>query len=457
MMNLDMIEKNHEMRNVMKSKSVKQKINPILHYEVLFLVLALLYIAAPVRNSDDMWFITTFLTTFKGNLAEFLMFRYETWSTRLLLETYSLLLLYVPTLYRISMPLWLVFIAAGFIRLLVIKDIKTKWMICFSMLMLPVSFNNNAGFVCSTVNYVFTFACGLWAFLPVVESQRGVQIRKGKYVFSVVLMLLACNMEYYAPPLLLITMFFFIRSLKLKKGRLLAGLMLFTVIVSVIFAYAAPTNTALAYNVESKFFPEYASYGTMDKLRMALVATAGGLTSTSKWGDTFVVPMIVIGILFVLCTSLHFETGKKQGKVLSIIFVSPLALTLVTGVLARFLPEHTMWSQLFFHTEAGWKWDAMLPLCMTIVFLGTLLGILFQLDVRLGWMGVLAIINRMTMGVSSSVFSSGLRTFYPLFFVLCIAGACIAGKTRCCQKAVQSVFWSGVAIMYIINVCYMFL
>ena len=198
------------------------EINPLSGFVFLAVII---YLFAPSRTGDDGWFISTFLATYEGNLIEFLRYRYETWSTRLLLEAYTLLLIYMPVLYSISMPLWLMAIAAGFYRLLDRKDISMKWLIGGSLLLLPVSFNADAGYACSTVNYVFTFGCLLWAVVPVVECQRGKHVSIPAYIGSCVLMVLGCNMEYYCPPFLIYGIYLLIRGIKLRKGRIFSVLM----------------------------------------------------------------------------------------------------------------------------------------------------------------------------------------------------------------------------------------
>lgn len=411
----------------------------------------LLYVAAPVRDGDDGWFITTWMTGFQGNLLEFLGFRYKTWSTRILLEAYTLLLLYFPMLYRISMPLWLVFIAGGIIRLLNVKEQQAKWLICAGILLLPVSFNGNAGFVCSTVNYVFTLACLMWVLVTIVESQQGKQIPVWRYVLTVLLMIFGCNMEYYCPPMLLVCIFFSVRGMVLRKGRVLSGGMTVICVLSLIYAFTAPASTVSAYNETNQFFPGYELLSTWEKLQAGFVATAGGLVSTTTHGDHFLVGTLTAGALLLL-----YGLEREERLPVKLVYGLPLAISLAAGVPVRFLPEENLWRTLFFHVDAGWKWDSPITLAVALVFFGALLFALFRLDKRLGWAGAVTLFCRITMGASSSVFASGLRTFYPLLFVLCLTCGMALNGIQKRRKVGEGVFLAGILVTYLMNIFYLY-
>lgn len=429
-------------------KHISQQILP---YQVLFFLTVTLYLFAPSRVGDDGWFISMFLTNYEGNLIEFLRYRYETWSTRLLLEAYTLLLIYVPVLYSISMPLWLTAIAAGFYRLLDRKELSVKWLIGGSLLLLPVSFNADAGYACSTVNYVFAFGCLLWAVVPIVECQRGKHVPVFAYIGSCILMVLGCNMEYYCPPFLIYGIYLLIRGIKLRKGRIFSVLVVLFAIGGLIYAFSAPASTVSAYNETNSNFLGYELLTTLDKLQVAFVATAGGLVSQGKNGNHFFLPTLLFGILLLL-----FGMEKKVSLLSRIVCGVPLFVTLLTGGIARFLPEGNVWRVWFFCEDSGWKWDSSFTLVVAFLFFGAIVFGLFRIDKRLGWSGLLALFCRTTMAASSSVFSSGLRTFYPLFFVLCISIAVLVFQIEKKKKPAITIFCIAMVVSYGANLCYCF-
>ena len=432
-----------------KYKHISQQLLP---YQILFFLAVILYLFAPSRMGDDGWFISVFLTNFEGNLTEFLKFRYETWSTRLLLEAYTLLLIYMPVLYSISMSLWLTAIAAGFCRLLDIKDLSIKWLVSGSLLILPVSFNADAGYACSTVNYVFTFACLLWAVVPIIECQRGKQVPVVAYIGSCILMVLGCNMEYYCPPLFIYGIYLLGRGIKLRKGRIASALVILFAIGGLIFAFSAPASTLSSYNDINTSFPEYHMLTTLDKLQVAFVSTAGGLISQGYNENHFFIPTLLLGVLLFL---LGLE--KEQKLSLKLNSGIPLFITLVTGGIARFLPEENVWRIWFYCKDSGWKWNSSFTLIITYLFFGSLLFGIFRVDKRLGLSGLLTLFCRITMAASSSIFSSGLRTFYPLFFVMCIIIAILTYKMAKRKRTGIVLFCIGIIISYFVNLIFLFL
>lgn len=429
----------------------KQISEQILPYQVLFSLAVILYLFAPVKSGDDGWFISTFLTSFEGDLLEFLKFRYETWSTRLLLEAYTIWLIRIPGLYSISMSLWLAAIAGGFYRLLGIKDIAIKWIVCGSLLVLPVTFNADAGYVCSTVNYVFTFACLVWAVTPIIEAQRGKSVPIIAYIGSFLLMVFGCNMEYYCPPFLLYGIYLFGRGIKLRKGRIASLLVIIFSIGALIYAFGGPASTLSAYGDVNASFPEYSMLTTLDKLQVAFVATAGGLVSQGINGNHFWVPMLLFGVLLLL-----FGIEKECKFLSKIVCGIPLFVTLATGGIARFLPEENRWRVWFFCENSGWKWDSCFTLIVAFVFFASILYGMFRVDKRLGLGGLLTLFCRITMAASSSIFSSGLRTFYPLFFILCMTIAILTYKMDKKRKVGIKIFCAGMIVSYFVNLFFCF-
>ena len=161
--------------------------------EVLFVGIFLLWLPVPVTAGDDNWFLATYILNFDENLINFLRFRYDTWSTRLLLEAYTLFLLKHPILYRLSMAVWVVAVVTGLRRLVgQNRNDKVLWAMCACVALIPMDLNLRAGYVCTTVNYVFTLGCILWAVVPVVERLRGNKPPVWQEVLSLLLMILGC-------------------------------------------------------------------------------------------------------------------------------------------------------------------------------------------------------------------------------------------------------------------------
>lgn len=383
------------------------RIRPI---EVLIGGIFLLWLFAPTTAGDDNWFLTTYLLNFREDLFSFLRFRYETWSTRLILEAYTLFLLKHPILYSLSMGLWVAAVVTALQRLLGQKgNQKFLWAMCACVALIPIDINLRAGYVCTTVNYVFALACILWAAVPVVARLRGEAPPLWQELLGVLLMILGCNMEYYCPPALILFLVLTIKLCLRKNNPWLPIVLTLIAGISLWYALDAPTSTVVAYEDSTHYFPGYENLSILQKLRAAFVSTAGGLISTYCYGDEFFLGTLAFGVILAL-----WGLEKEQGHLM---YFLPGSIALVLGLVGRFAPEGSRLATVFFDSDGGWLWtDGWAFLAASLFFAVTLLC-LWRADRRLCGALALALFCRVTMAASRSLFNSGLRTFYPLFYV----------------------------------------
>lgn len=417
-------------------------------YEILFIAAFLLYLFASTYTGDDAWFDTVYDYHYSQNLRAFLTFRYYTWSTRLLLEGFTILLVRVPLLYRLSMPLWLVAIAYGADRLAGGLDRKAQWAMCLGLLLLPLAPFGQVGYVCSTVNYVFTMACMIWAIVPAVEKLRGKGVPLWQQIISPVLMLIGGNMEYYCPPALIVTIWLIVSSIRKKKNPVLPILLTLAVLAAAAFAANAPTNTASAY-AASGVFPGYEQLSAVSKLQAGFVSTVGGSLSTYSGGSgSLLIGALTLAVLLVLrlgdCTAWY-------DKALHLV---PLIITLGTGCAARLLPKGNTYRTLFFDPQGGWLWNHPLTTVLAVVYVFALVWCLWRFKKGLGLWAIVAIFCRLMMGFSRSVFYSGMRTFTPVAILFAVACALIASDKPDDKKQL-AILCIGAAACTIVSITYL--
>lgn len=380
--------------------------------EVLFGGVFLLWLFVPVRAGDDNWFLATYLLNFKENLFSFLQFRYETWSTRLLLEAYTLFLLKYPIVYRLSMAVWVTAVVTALHRLLGQRgNRKVMWAMCACVALIPMDINLRAGYVCTTVNYVFALGCILWAVVPVVERLRGNKPPLWQELFSLPLMVLGCNMEYYCPPALILCAVLAVWLVQKKKNPWLPIILTVIAAVSLWFALDAPASTVSSYDDSTQHFLGYENLSALQKLQAAFVSTAGGLVSTYCHGDDFFLGTLTFGGLLALWSL------EKEKTHLRWLYWLPSVMTLGIGLASRLAPQGSGIARVFFDSEGGWLWTSGWALLAAAVFFGVTLLCLWRVDRRLCAAFALALFCRVTMAASRSLFFSGLRTFYPMFYV----------------------------------------
>lgn len=393
-------------------------------YEALAAAWFLLYLTVPLRSGDDGWFHTVFHHYFSGELIPFLNYRYHTWSTRLILEALTLLLNGAPVLYRLSVPLWGVAIAGAVQRIYGGLSRRGQWMLCLGLLLLsPMPFSR-AGYVCSSINYLFTLACFLWAAEPVAALLRGEKVPLWRQLLALPLMALACNMEYYCPPALIAALAGTVWAVRRRKNPALPLALTAVVLLSGAFAATAPTSTVAAYAQKEDFFPGYETLGAGGKLLAGFVSTAGGMLSTFDGGDSLLLPALTLGALLALWG------WEREGRRLRWLYLLPLLIPIATGAAARLCPAGSLWPTLFYDSQSGFLWDHPAAFCAALAYFAALLACLWRWRRGVALWAALALFCRVLMGFSRSVFQSGLRTFTPLALLLCAACALLAGELR---------------------------
>ena len=393
-------------------------------YEALAAAWFLLYLTVPLRSGDDGWFHTVFHNYFAGELIPFLDYRYHTWSTRLILEALTLPLIDVPLLYRLSVPLWGVAAAGAVRRISGGLSRRGQWMLCLGLLLLsPMPFSR-AGYVCSSVNYLFTLACLLWAAEPVIALLRGEKVPLWRQLLALPLTVLACNMEYYCPPALIAALAGTVWAVKRRKNPALPLALVVVVLLSGLFAANAPTSTVAAYAQAEDLFPGYEALGVGEKLLAGFVSTAGGMLSTYCGGAGLLLPVLTLGALLALWG------WEREGRWLRWMYLLPLLIPIATGGIARLCPAGSLWPTLFYDSQSGFLWDHPAAFCAALGYFAALLACLWRWRRGVALWAALALFCLVLMGFSRSVFDSGLRTFTPLALLICVTCALLAGELR---------------------------
>lgn len=393
-------------------------------YEALAAAWFLLYLTVPLRSGDDGWFYTVFHNYFSGELIPFLDYCYNSFSTRVLLEALTLPLIDISLLYRLSVPLWGVAIAGAVRRIAGVASRRGQWMLCLGLLLLsPLPFGQ-VGYVCSSVNYLFTLACLMWAAEPVIALLRGEKVPLWRQLLALPLTVLACNMEYYCPPALLAALAGTVWAVKRRKNPALPLALAVVVLLSGIFAVTSPASTMTTYAVIEDYFPGYETLKLGGKLLAGFVSTAGGMLSTFTGGGSLLLPALTLGALLALWG------WEREGRQLRWLYLLPLLIPIATGGIARLCPAGSLWPTLFYDSQSGFLWDHPAAFCAALAYFAALLACLWRWRRGVALWAALALFCRVLMGFSRSVFESGLRTFTPLALLLCAACALLAGELR---------------------------
>lgn len=373
-------------------------------------------------------------------LWEFLTYRYQTWTSRVLIEAGAKLLA--------SSPEWVWKVLDSLMLLLlvwIVSDLfgaegegtKIQSQIFFFSLLgcLPVLALNDAGWIATTLNYLWPLTLGLVAMRPIKHWLREERCPAWEYPVSPICIIFAANAEQGAALLLgvyLLSGVYFVW--KRKRPPVFYVVLLFFTAASVVFILTAPGNT-LRFAVEkNQWFPGYDDLSLPQKLLMGFIDSVNYYVSAGGSGRTNYLFALLMGILFAGVWKKEADKGFSVSAVAAFI---PLAFYWGIGQFAnariagsgfergghilglfgrnRCLPTGAgtfeylgwisySWGMIFL--QAGVYLGLLLCVGMTICFLH---GKSFETLLELVILGS-GLLTRIIMGFSPTIYASGERT-----------------------------------------------
>lgn len=341
---------------------------------------------------------------FKALNSDYLLHRYNTWTSRLLIESVLLPMAHSENLFRLVnscvmalMPLliWQLF-PAGKIR-------RHLWLTIFLVSLYQINNMSTAGWRATVVNYYFPAAAGLLAL-----RLRG-ETRPLLYLLLCPLLLFACNQEQSC---FILTALFALHLRTENAHRSpLQYLPLLLCILSLFFTLTAPGNDARMFASTVKFEPGYLYYSFLYKAYVGFAETALHYFFNFQ-------PIYLAFALALLFASRRQSEGREQYLLFPAfaVAVQPLALLLFNHSHRHFLLAPA-------DISVPGLWLQFL-LAMTL-FPGLLYFLFYAFDdPRKGRFAAilfsLGAVSKFMLGLSPSVYNSVLRTaiFCDLVFII---------------------------------------
>lgn len=281
---------------------------------VFFLILLSFHLLLETGWGDDVFFA-------EGNLpfGAFLAERYRTWTSRILIEAEIKLLTAAPAwvwkILNILMVLLLVWVTAD---LFGIESRKAPGKISSQILFfcmlgcLPVLSLCDAGWIATTVNYLWPMTLGLVAMRPLKHWIRGEKCSAWEYPVCPVCVIFAANMEQGAAILFGVYLLCGI-YISLKGGRLSSFyfVLLFCVVFSVLFILTTPGN-AIRYTKEmNHWFPGFDELNLYEKILMGFIDSVNYYASAGGGERTNFIFALLAGILLAGVLQKNRERGFR--------------------------------------------------------------------------------------------------------------------------------------------------
>ena len=395
-----------------------------LHYIPLLLfiiVLCIIHFCIAESGDDTAYFNHALQDT---SYIDFLKTRYNTWSSRLIIETILI------NCYRLNFGLWRILDVAAFVLIaecmISICALPKKFsFIVYGVILFFTDYKSlcSAGWGATTVNYLWPLACAMPAFVIIKKIFTNGNISKHQIVISLLLLLFAINQEQVAALCFGLSVSFFvirlIQNRRLQKSDLYLVSISLLCLISMIFILACPGNANRFTSETKNWFPEYTNLSLFEKIQLGILTVFTYYFSGRG--------LLTLLPLFLTLTIIYKKISPKRFTVQ--LCIDALCLVLV---LAKVLTKLTKGNFLFINRKlyqfTNFSKVSVLIECFILLFIGSVL--IYQIicsinDKKQGLFNAFLLCagfcSAFIIAFSPTVYASGARCYlfmsYTIFLI----------------------------------------
>ena len=388
----------------------------------LTIVMFVFHLLIPVGTGDDIFF-SKVLNDY--SILSFCFTRYNTWSSRIIIESILIVVSRFPIMWKILDVLVVLWICKSISNILNHeKEQKITWFIVFALIMFPWESMGSAGWIATTMNYLWPLASGLYVLSLMTEFFRGNKVSYFKIFLSVPCLLYACNQEQICA-VMVAFLFFGLVLCKLKTHKFNSTVIFWTILslLSLCFIMFCPGNAARNIAETSTHFPEYAEFTLLDKLDIGF----------SSAFFPYITEIKVLYFLFIclLCIYSYKKRGFSNAFVAAII---PLTVSVFLGIFGSTVLSNTVIVQ-FINNGLIATGTTTIVVNLLILFILVLVctSIWLSFDDKMTAFVLIYILGvgfatRMVMGFSPTIWASGNRTYMFLEFAFLLVSTYLFTK-----------------------------
>ena len=419
----------------------KSKYLPLILTSIYFLWF---YICIKKMTYDDVnYFIP--MTHSDINLFDYLKLRYNEWTSRLLIEGATILVLRAPLIVwklltglSMSVIIWSIY----FIFFNKEKS-HIIWIFCSFMILCNFPFlSSSAGWVITSLDYIWTAAALYIAIIPIKLIEKENKSNKLYYLFFLPCAIFASNQEIYAIFMLTVAFVYWICSIKRKKHEYYYCLLLIISIVSLIFASTCPGNASRFVSEIHRWYPLYGELSLVQKVLQGIVVLFYYIVIMNP-------PIFAFSAIFYVLI-IFLNTGEKIiYRLISLIPLFGSIFGICFGFIPKSINKYLFPDEEFYglirlnrqlFTEGlfgGDQYHSILQFFQIVVIMIILFSYLFCFYIVLKNIVKNALIyliiisgflSQLAMSFSPTVYASGIRTATLLFISLAIAGTAIFSR-----------------------------
>lgn len=353
----------------------------------------------------------------KFGFFEFAIYRYKTWSSRLLIESVTMFMSNHYLLFKVTM---LISVAIFFYCFngIFLKEEKYRKLQFVSpvifLLSFPSLFFTSAGLIATVTNYLFPMIAFVIAWYCILQKKR-------LYILvSLLFFIFACMQEHFTVYGFILSIYLFIKSYldnrRVDKNYLIATIVSFVGIVSALLS----PGTANRVLYESKlWYPDFENLSFPIKVIKGYLETNRVLFVTSELNIVFLFLCLLIVATIV---KKQYFSAFISGTIIYTIIIHRFGISNLLTAVQRIIDDQNDRSDTSYFSI---KENLYLLVLYTLIL--CVIGVIVFLIFKEWKDGLTAIVilaagyaARMTVSLSPTIYASGVRTYTPLIFSLLI-------------------------------------
>lgn len=415
------------------SLAIKNRVSRLFnqYYLDIFLIvgITLLHLYMNIYTGDFGYFSVQLDTK---SLVGFLAERYETWSSRLFIEALLVAITRIPIVWYL-IDIIATYYIFYFLYNLFPKECRdtAKWCLFFCLGCYPYIDMSSAGWVATTMNYIWPLSCGLCTIYYVTKSLQDNENNSFsplKWLIVTLCAAYASSCEQMAMFLAAALFLIVIHSAANKKLNKPTIVVFAIVMINILVIATCPGNRIRSLEESNNWWPDYGhlpsgeEYGSMGLFMRFFVAFSSTV-------DRYLFGDCLIMLIFVSLLSSLILIGKSYPRILKLFSLFP-PLCIVAFSVVQHISEIAPGSILALFQMPNYDFSKrrlMIFIIESIIILITIIEFTLILNKEapkscrfLATLLVIALATRLVAAMGPTVFASGYRTsiffeFYLIF------------------------------------------
>lgn len=396
---------------------------PWLPFVLLGCIYFIFHLFISPNTGDDIYYLNIFSAA-GFDPVSFSIARYLTWSSRTLIEGAMMAAILMPPIFWKLIDTLLIVVIAVFLSKLLLREENRRQgnvVIAALMLMLPFYIMNSAGWIATTLNYLWPLALGLIALYPLRRIADGERLRGYEYVIYTACLLFAANQEQMCAVLLVVYAVCAILMIAKKKCNVYVIVQFALCVLSLVFILACPGNEDREAAEATKWYPDFLALTLPEKIKLGLLA---------GFKDLFLMqylPVLAfVLVLFLLVLQKRTEWGVRLIAALPMVCVPLLFVPRLLAFGGSAMMANLFLDENWFNASGEATIALWVVIALTTLSIFVSLYNLLKKSTRFFMIAgilVLGFASKAAVGLSPTVWASGQRT--ALFMVVAFIAATV--------------------------------